>query len=150
MKHWIYLLLPGIIMLNACCKQDKTESANPFLTRWDTPFGVPPFDKIKNEHYMPAFLEGIKQDSAEIAAIIASIAEPTFDNTILPLDKSGDLLAKVKSVFSNLNEANTNKEMEELNTEIAPMLSAHHDDIILNEALFARIKKVYEKRNESQ
>jgi peptidyl-dipeptidase Dcp len=149
MKHLIYLLLPGIIMLNACKKQDKTESANPFLTQWDTPFGVPPFDKIKNEHYMPAFLEGIQQDSAEVAAIVANSEEPTFDNTILPLDKSGDLLDKVNSVFSNLSEANTNKEMDALNTAIAPMLSAHHDDVMLNEGLFKRISKVYEKRKES-
>jgi peptidyl-dipeptidase Dcp len=149
MKHLIYFLLPGIIMLNACTKQDKTDRSNPFFTQWDTPFGVPPFDKIKNEHYMPAFLEGIRQDSAEIAAIVSNTAEPDFENTILPLDKSGDLLAKVRSVFSNLNEANTNEEMDALNTKIAPMLSAHHDDIMLNEALFTRISKVYEKRNAS-
>jgi peptidyl-dipeptidase Dcp len=149
MKHLIYLLLPGIIMLNACKKQDTTVGSNPFFAQWDTPFGVPPFDKIKNEHYMPAFLEGIKQDSIEIAAIVADTAEPTFENTILPLDKSGDLLEKVGSVFYNLNEANTNDEMDALNTTIAPMLSAHRDDIVLNENLFARISKVYEKRNES-
>lgn len=150
MKQLIYLLLPGIIMLNACKKQDKAESSNPFFTQWDTPFGVPPFDKIKNEHYLPAFAEGIKQDSAEIATIAANIAEPDFENTILPLDKSGDLLDKVKSVFFNLLDANTNEELDELNTAISPMLSSHHDDIMLNEELFARISKVYEKRNESQ
>jgi peptidyl-dipeptidase Dcp len=149
MKHFILLLLPGILMLTACKKQAKTDEANPFFTKWDTPFGVPPFDKIKNEHYLPAFIEGIKQDSLEIAAIVADTAEPVFENTILPLDKSGELLSNVRSVFYNLTEANTNDELQTLNMQISPMLSKHRDDITLNDALFAKVKKVYEKRNTS-
>jgi peptidyl-dipeptidase Dcp len=149
MKNLIYLLLPGIIIMNACRNQAKMDHPNPFLTQWETPFEVPPFDKIKNEHYLPAIQEGIKQDSMEIAAILADTAEPTFENTILPLDKSGDLLARVNNVFSNLSEANTDAGMDSLNTIIAPMLASHHDDIMLNKALFDRIRKVYEKRNVS-
>ncbi len=149
MKNFYFLLIPGIILLNACKIQDKTDSSNPFFAQWDTPFGVPPFDRIKDEHYLPAFKEGIRQDNAEIAAILKNSKEPTFENTILPLDKSGDLLTSVRSVFFNLSDANTNDSIQALAMEIAPMLSAHRDDIIMNDALFNRIKKVYENRNES-
>ena len=149
MKHIYTLLFVCLILFASCKKQDKIDSSNPFFTQWDTPFGVPPFDKIKNEHYLPAFKEGMKQDDAVIAAIVAITEEPTFNNTILPLDKSGDLLANVRNVFFNLSDANTNDEMQALAREIAPMLAAHSDNITMNETLFIRIKQVYEKRNTS-
>jgi len=149
MKRMLLLLIPGIIMLNACKKQDKIDSSNPFFTQWDTPFQVPPFDKIENGHYLPAVKEGIKQHEAEIEDVIANKEEASFDNTILPLDKSGDLLTRVVNVFFNLTEANTNDEMQSLAREIAPMLSAHQDNITMNEALFSKVKQVYEKRNAS-
>ena len=149
MKRIFLLLISGMILLNACKKQEKTDSSNPFFTQWDTPFQVPPFDKIENSHYLPAVKEGIQQHIAEIDAIIANKEEATFDNTILALDKSGDLLTKVVNVFFNLTEANTNEEMQSLAREIAPMLSAHQDNITMNEALFNKVKQVYEKRNTS-
>lgn len=147
MKTLFLLLIPGIILLNACNNPDKTDSSNPFFAQWDTPFGVPPFNRIKNEHYLPAFKEAIRQDNDEIAAIVNNSDEPTFENTILPMDKSGDLLTNVRRVFFNLSDANTNDTIQALAREIAPMLSAHYDDIIMNDSLFERIKKVYEQRN---
>ena len=150
MKTFILLLIPGIILLNACKNRDKTDSSNPFFAQWDTPFGVPPFNRIKNEHYLPAFKEAIRQDDAEITAIVNNSDEPTFENTILPLDKSGDLLTNVRRVFFNLSDANTNDSIQALAREIAPMLSAHRDDIMMNDALFNKIKKIYEKRNASE
>lgn len=121
---------------------------NPFLTAYQTPFEVPPFDKIDTTHYMPAFLEGMKLQNAEIEALISNNEEPTFDNTILAFDRSGMLLTRVRRVFSNLNDANTNDQMQAIARQIDPLLSKHQDDIYLNEKLFARIKAVYEKRHD--
>jgi peptidyl-dipeptidase Dcp len=149
MKTILFFLIPGILILNACNKPDKTDSSNPFFVQWDTPFGVPPFDKIKNKHYLPAFKEAIRQDNAEIRIIVNNSEEPTFENTILPLDKSGDLMTNVRSVFFNLSDANTNDSIQELAMEIAPMLSSHYDDIIMNDTLFNRIKVVYQSRDSS-
>ncbi|MBN1413907.1 MAG: M3 family metallopeptidase [Bacteroidales bacterium] len=149
MKQLFVLLIPTILMAVSCKKQDKVDRSNPFFTEWDTPFGVPPFEKIKNEHYLPAVKEGIKQHEAEIASIIENKEEPSFNNTLLPLDKSGDLLTTVNSVFFNLESAHTNDEMQKIARDVAPMLSAHHDDITMNDDLFSKIKQVYEKRNSS-
>lgn len=121
---------------------------NPFFTEYQTPFEVPPFDQIKLEHFLPAIEEGIKQQQAEIDAIVNSTEEPTFENTILALDKSGKLLKKVRPVFGNINSAETNDEMQKLAREISPKMTAHGDNITLNPGLFARVKAVYEKRNE--
>ncbi len=127
------------------CKPDK-KAVNPFFAEYETPFQVPPFDKIDTTHYMPAFLEGIRQHNAEIDSIVGNPAPPDFNNTILAFDKSGKLLTRVSKVFFNLNEAETNKEMQAIARKLSPVISKHNDDISLNEKLFARIKAVYEKR----
>lgn len=129
------------------CKKEKM-AENPFLTSYNTPFDVPPFDKIDTTHYMPAFLEGIKRDSLEIDKIVSNPEDPTFENTILALDRSGELLTRVSKVFYNLNSANTNEQMQIIARDITPLMSKHRDDIALNEKLFQRIKAVYDKRNE--
>ena len=121
---------------------------NPFFTEYNTPFKVPPFDKIDTMHFMPAYLEGIKQRNAEIEEIVNNPENPGFENTILAFDKSGRMLDKVSTVFGNLNGANTNKQIQMLNRQISPMMSKHRDDIMLNEKLFARIKAVYENRDQ--
>ena len=121
---------------------------NPFLKEWATPFGVPPFDEIQEDHYIPAVKEGIRIQDSEIQNIVESTEEPTFENTVLVLDKSGELLNKVASVFYPLNSANTNDNMQALAREISPLLTQHNDNISLNPELFARIKAIYEKRNE--
>jgi len=122
---------------------------NPFFSEYSTPFQVPPFDQIDTTMYLPAYIEGIKQHDAEVAAIVDNIEAPTFDNTILPYDKSGKMLRRVNKVFFNLTEANTNEQLQSLAETISPMLSRHNDDIAMNAKLFARIKDVYDKRNES-
>jgi peptidyl-dipeptidase Dcp len=148
MKKNILLFAAFILVLfSACTNVKKTE--NPFLAEFTTPFQVPPFDKIDTTQYLPAFIEGIKQHDSEIAAIIDNTAEPTFENTILPFDKSGKMLRRVSKVFFNLTEANTNDQLQSLSEVVSPMLSKHSDDISMNSKLFARIKTIYEKRNES-
>jgi peptidyl-dipeptidase Dcp len=119
---------------------------NPFMKEYSTPYQVPPFDKIKLDHYKPAFLEGIKIQQNEINAIANSSAKPTFENTILAKENSGELLRKVSTVFFNLSSANTNKEMQALSQELAPLLSKHSDDISLNEKLFKRVKTLWDTR----
>ncbi len=146
----IFILIAGVSLVS-CQNQNKQTSANtenPFFTEYSTPFKVPPFDLIKLEHYMPAIEEGIRQQEAEIRAIVENTDEPTFENTILAFDNSGELLAKVNNVFGPLNSAMTNDEMQALAREITPKLTRHRDNISLNPVLFQRIKAVYEKRND--
>lgn len=126
----------------------KTANAsNPFFAEYSTPFGVPPFDKISNEHYMPAFLKGIEEKKAEVDRIVNSKEKPTFDNTITALEKSGKLLDKVSYVFYNLASAHTNDEINKIQKEVAPLISKLNDDINLNEKLFARIKSIYDGKS---
>ena len=121
-------------------------SGNPFFTEWTTPFGVPPFDQIRTEHFLPAIEEGIAQHSREVAAIAKSPAPPTFANTVEALDASGRLLEKVTSVFSNLTSAETSDALQAIQKRVAPMMAAHRDDIRLDPALFERVKAVWDGR----
>jgi peptidyl-dipeptidase Dcp len=121
---------------------------NPFFSEYKTPFQVPPFDKIDTSHYVPAFLEGMKQQNAEIDSIVSNTQAPDFDNTILAYDKSGKLLSKVSYVFYALNSANTSDQMQAIARKINPLMSKHRDNISMNEKLFKRIKAVYDKRFE--
>ena len=121
---------------------------NPLLTEQNTPYGVPAFDKVKIEHYMPAFEKAIAENKAEIGAIVNNPEAPTFANTIEALDRSGELLDKVVGVFFNVLEADGNDEMNKIAEEVTPLLSALSDGIILNDALFQRVKAVYEQREE--
>ncbi len=116
---------------------------NPFLEPYNTPHGTAPFHLIKMEHYEPALLEGMKRQNEEIDAIVHQTEAPTFQNTIAALEKSGDLLERVSTVFGNLLSAETNDEMQALAEKMMPLLSEHSNDISLNEKLFARIKAVY-------
>ena len=120
--------------------------ANPFLTAYNTPFKVPPFDKVKSEHFMPAFEEGMKQNEKSILDIISQEASPTFENTIEKLETSDELLTKVSSVFFNLTSANTSAEIEKISQVIAPKLSHHSDDIFLNADLFKRVKTLNDQQ----
>jgi peptidyl-dipeptidase Dcp len=129
------------------CKQAK-ELKNPFFTEYQTPFQVPPFDKIDSTDYMPAYVEGMKQHMTEIDEIVNNPKDPDFENTILAFDKSGKLLTKVFKVFNQLNEANTTPQMQDIARKLSPLLSKHRDDIAMNEKLFKRIKAVYEKRSQ--
>lgn len=131
-------------MLGACGQQ-KATTDNPFLTEFNTPYGTPPFDKIKVKHYEPAFLAGIEQQNKEIKAIVENTAEPTFENTIVALDNSGEILGRVSGVFFALTEADTNDELAALEAKIAPMLSEHSDNIYLNQDLYKRVAALHDQ-----
>ncbi len=150
MRKLLLIVIVTGLAFSSCQTQKKenTSMENPFFKEWNTPFGVPPFDEIKVEHYVPAFAEGIKQQQNEIDAIVANSDEATFENTILALDKSGELLSKVGGVFGPLSGADTNDEMQAAAREISPMRTTHGNNISMNADLFKKIKAVYEKRND--
>ncbi|HLN52262.1 MAG TPA: M3 family metallopeptidase [Lentimicrobium sp.] len=147
MKKIIYCMLLVLPVFFSCKQQPKTD--NPFFTEYNTPFQVPPFDKIDTSDYMPAFTEGIKQHDEEINAIVNSKDAPTFENTVLAFDKSGKLLTRVSKVFFNIQESNTNDQIQEIARKVTPMLSQHSDNISMNAGLFSRIKAVYDARETS-
>ena len=121
---------------------------NPLLMESAAPFGAPEFDKIKNEHYLPAFEAAIAEAKAEIDAIVANPDEPTFENTIEAMEYSGEALNNVASIFYNLMEANTNDELQQIAEAISPMMTEYSMYVSLNPALFERVKAVYEKKDE--
>ena len=137
------LILGVMAMCLLACNQ-----TNPLLEQPNTPFGVPAFDKVKIEHYLPAFEEAIRQNKAEIDAIVNNEDAPTFENTIVALDRSGLLLDRVTGVFFNVLEADGNDEMNAIAEQVSPMLSDLSDGIILNDALFQRVKAVYDEREQ--
>ncbi len=134
------LLFAGALIFTSCSMEEK----NPLLTEWDTPFETPPFDKIKNEHFLPAFKEAMKEHNLEIDVIITNPDAATFENTIVALDYSGSLLKRVDRVFSAIRGAMTNEEVQNISKEVSPMFSKHDDDITLNANLFRRVKQVYD------
>ncbi len=138
----LYLILAITMIAPLMC----FAQGNPFFEDWKTPFGMPPFEQIKTEHFMPAFKKGFEMQAKEIKDIANNPEKPTFKNTIEAMDYSGDLLMKVSLVFYNWTSANTSKELQALANEIAPMASKHSDDITLNENLFKRIKAVYDQK----
>ncbi len=143
MKKSIFLfLIIGLISMSCTNKE-----SNPFLVEWNTPFQTPPFDKIKTEHYLPAFKEGIRQHNNEINTIADNPEAPTFKNTIEALDYSGKILTRVRRVFTAMNEAMTNDAMRKISKEISTLRSNHKDDIYLNQKLFERVKTVYRQKD---
>ncbi len=131
---------------NETKKEETVDLKNPLLAKYETNFEVPPFDLIKDEHFRPAFKEALRVHDAEIDSIL-KIEEPaTFANTILGLENAGQLLSRVSTVFSNLNSANTNDTIQAIAKDLAPVFSAHRDEINLNPELFKRVKAVYDQR----
>ena len=120
---------------------------NPFLAPYDTPYEIPPFERIHNEHYMPALRAGIDQKRAQIKEITANPEAPTFDNTIMPLERSGEILDKVAMVFFALDESNSSDELVAIGEEFYPMYSQFNDEMMMDDALFRRVKAVYDKRD---
>ena len=142
------LVLGATVQQSCKKKENKVMTAgeeNPLIAEWNTPFEVPPFDKIKNEDFKPAILEGIKDHEKDIKAIVDAKDAPTFENVIVALDNSGDVLSKVTTVLYNLTSANTNDTLQKLAQEMAPTLSEHNDNIYLNDALFKKVKAVYDQ-----
>ena len=165
-RHAALFFILGLIIVYAMsCKtetpqeaQDTAASAaavaaasahpdNPFFKPYGTPYNVPPFDLIKTEHFLPAIEEGIRREQAEIDAIVANPKKPTFENTVAALDHTGIFLSEVNGVYGALQGALTNKELQALARQTAPMLAAHRDNIGLNAKLFERVKAVYDKRS---
>ena len=146
MKSKSLLILLTIGNLLTIEAQENKPTMNPFFQPYNTPFNVPPFDKIKDEHFQPAILEGIKRHEAEINAIANNPEAPTFENTILAMENAGELLFEVNRVFGNYNSANTNDKLQAIAKETAPNLSAHYDNVNLNAKLFSRVKAIWDKR----
>lgn len=133
----------------AVAEATKTnEQSNPFFSKFDTPYGIPPFDQIKKTHYLPAFERGIALNRKEINAIANNKAVPTFENTIEAKEKSGDFLNTVSNIFYGLTGSMSDDEMRAIAKEVSPKLSALSDDISLNKALFARVKSVYQQKDQ--
>lgn len=145
-KNILIIFAMSILGLTSC-NSDSCKD-NPFFSDYRTYLEAPAFDKIKNEHYMPAFIEGMKQNKAEIEAICNKSETPTFENTIWAYDKSGELLGKVGGVFFNMMECMSDDELLQIAEEVMPMMSAHGDDIAMNPVLFEKIKYVYDHRAE--
>lgn len=149
-----------IIALAGCQPNDNTQTSqdnivktdqvntNPFFSEYTTPHGMPPFDKIKKSDYLPAFEHGINENKKEIQAIANSTLKASFENTIEAMEKSGDFLDKVSSVFYGLTGSMSDDEMRSIDKEISPKLSALNDDIYLNAELFVRVKNVYQQKEQ--
>ncbi|MDR2891387.1 MAG: hypothetical protein LBV18_07345, partial [Alistipes sp.] len=124
------------------------DMGNPFFAEWTTPFAVPPFDLIRAEHFRPAFEEAMRRHRAEIDSITSSPQAPTFANTVEAYDRSGEMYSTVSMVFGCLTAAETTPELEAIKAELSPLRSAHGDAIAMDSLLFARVKAVYDNRND--
>ncbi len=131
-------------MMYSCATKTET---NPFFNEFETVHGVPPFDKIKLEHYEPAFLQGIQEQNRNIQAIIGNTEAPTFDNTVVALDNSSPMLDRVGGVFFNMTEAETSDSLTALSIKLAPILAEHEDNIRLNEELFKKVNAVHQQKD---
>ena len=137
MKRIISIISIALIM-TACSEK------NPFLTEWDTPYGIPPYEEIEVGDYIPAIQKGIEQQNAEIEAITSNPDTPTFENTIVPLELSGDILSKVTGVLYNVSETDRSDSLDAVVAEALPLLSGHSDNIAFNKALYNRVAAIYE------
>jgi peptidyl-dipeptidase Dcp len=140
MRSWIVTMAFAVLTSSCATEKKETKEMNPFYETYSAPYGVPPFDKIENKHYEPAFREGMIQHDKEIEQIAGNSASPDYANTIEAIDRSGDLLGRVSYVFFNIKEANTNDSIDLIAEVVAPLLSQHADAIYMNEKLFARVK----------
>lgn len=142
MDYHIMTCIAACALILSGCSQPR----NPILEPWETPFQVPPFGTISTDHYRPAFEEGMRLHREEIRAITTNPDPATFANTVEALERSGAVLARVSNLFYSMNSSMTNDTMQEIAREIAPVLSKHRDEILLNDDLFLRIRSVYEAR----
>ena len=134
-------LLVLATMAAVACAHKK--ASNPFLTEWDTPYGIPDFSAVEEEHYLPAVEAGIEQQQAEIDAIIANTEAPTFENVVAAYEKSGAILDRVVGVLFNLSETDGTESLNAIVEKVLPMLSAHSDNITMNPAFFAKVEVLY-------
>ncbi len=144
----ILILTIGVMIALSSCNNPKETNMNPLLSEFDTPFGVPPFDLIESEHFMPAYEKAMVLQNEEIDAIVQNEEAPTFDNTVAAFDYSGALLTQVSSIFGNIRSANTNDDLQAIAKELVPLNSAHRANISMNTVLFGKIKSVYDQQEE--
>lgn len=145
-------MVVGLIIFSSCQSPDSTKQMNvenPLLSEWNTPYGVPPFDQIKNEHYLPAFEQGMMEHKAEIDAIVNNTESPTFANTMVALERAGATLDKTSRVFYAVAGAHTNDVLDSVRTTVSPLLSKHYDYINLNKGLFERVEAIFNGLSES-
>ena len=133
-------------MTLSCGSDVVNDTTNPLLEEWTTEFGIPPFDKIRTEHYAPAFEEAMKMHNEEIAAIVESEEEPTFENVILAMDNAGVKLYELNLIFGMLSSSDLDDKMQEVQNTMMPRIEEHYNSIMLNDKLFERVKVVYDKR----
>lgn len=145
MRKTVMSLLAAGMLFTACNKQDNAD--NPLLQKWDTPFETAPFEKIKPEHYLPAFKAAIEQHDKEIQEIVSNKEAATFDNTIAALEFSGQLLSRIQGVYFNMLAANTSTELQKAQEEIGPLLAHHSDNVSMNAELFKRVKAVWDGKD---
>lgn len=145
MRKTVMSLLAAGMLFTACNKQDNAD--NPLLQKWDTPFETAPFEKIKPEHYLPAFKVAIEQHDKEIQEIVSNKEAATFDNTIAALEFSGQLLSRIQGVYFNMLAANTSTELQKAQEEIGPLLAHHSDNVSMNADLFKRVKAVWDGKD---
>lgn len=145
MRKTVMSLLAAGMLFTACNKQDNAD--NPLLQKWDTPFETAPFEKIKPEHYLPAFKAAIEQHDKEIQEIVSNKEAATFDNTIVALEFSGQLLSRIQGVYFNMLAANTSTELQKAQEEIGPLLAHHSDNVSMNADLFKRVKAVWDGKD---
>ena len=145
MRKTVMSLLAAGMLFAACNKQDNAD--NPLLQKWDTPFETAPFEKIKPEHYLPAFKAAIEQHDKEIQEIVSNKEAATFDNTIAALEFSGQLLSRIQGVYFNMLAANTSTELQKAQEEIGPLLAHHSDNVSMNAELFKRVKAVWDGKD---
>ncbi|MDD2490654.1 MAG: M3 family metallopeptidase [Bacteroidales bacterium] len=143
MKKLLFVMIAAGALFTSCSQK----GSNPLLEEWNTPFGIPPFEEIKIEHFMPAFVEAMDQHKAEIDAIVNNTEEPTFENTIVAYDNAGALLDKISPVFSHISGTNSNADVIALEKELSPLRSKHFNEISLNQGLFERVKTVYTQKD---
>ena len=145
------LVITHIVVISVTAQtppvQNSNVEDNPLLTESSLPYHVPPFDKIKDEHFAPAMEKGMREELKEVEVVANSSEKPTFENTVVALERTGRLLDRAERTFSNLNACNTNPTLQKIETEMAPKLAAHRDAIHLNSKLFARIKELYDNRD---
>ena len=142
------LILFGIIIIMTACKDPSRMANNPFYSPSPLPFEAPDFDAIEVGHFKDAFLDGMEFQLEEIEEIASNSDEPSFENTIIAMERSGELLNRTRRVFSNLTSAHTNEEIQQLQSEFAPLFAAHSDNIWLNRDLFERVVILYERKDE--
>ena len=146
-RYSLILLSVSIACMTAySCKSEKKERPNPFFEAWTTPYGVPPFDRIAAEHYLPAFERAMAVQEAEIDAIVSDRDEPGFRNVIEAYDASGQMLSDVSNVFFMVASAQLDDDLAAVREQVMPLLAAHRDKILLNEELFGKIRSVYDRR----